>query len=128
MTPSTTVLPSCSNFKVLLTLVFFFELISKTNTLSIDLKTMGCIIAEKQWGHNSWVSCSKDPSHLQVDFVASSFSCNTKSSLSSIDGSEYSQLVHSGLEMATPLGPLHCVSSQIFQGFWKIPLVCYSIL
>ena len=92
------------------------------------MKLIGCIIAEKQWGHFSLVSCSKDPNHLQMDFGISSFSCNTKPSLSSIDGSEYSQLVHSGLEMATPLGPLHCVSSQIFQGFWKIPLACYSIL
>src|SRR6266436_10333200 len=42
-----TVSPSCSNFKVLLTLIFL-ELISKTNTLGVDLKLMGCTIAAKQ--------------------------------------------------------------------------------
>jgi hypothetical protein len=96
----TAVSPSCSNFNVLLTLIFF-ELISKTNTLGINLKLIGCIIAERQRGHFSWVSCSKDPNHLQMDFGVSSFLCNTNSSLPLMGGSEYSQLVHSGLEMAT---------------------------
>src|SRR5882724_4968346 len=100
LTSRTTVSPSCSNFKVLLTLIFL-ELISKTNTLGVDLKLIGCTIAAKQWGHFSRVSCFKDPNHLQVDCGISSFSYNTNSSLSSTDGSEYSQLVHSGLEMAT---------------------------
>src|SRR5258707_15547831 len=100
LTSRTTVSPSCSNFSVLLTLIFL-ELISNTNTLGADLKLIGCIIAEKQWGHFSWVSCSKDPNHLQVDFGVSSFSYNTSSILSLMYGSEYSQLVHSGLEMAT---------------------------
>src|SRR5258708_6555250 len=71
LTSRTTVSPSCSNFSVLLTLIFL-ELISNTNTLGADLKLIGCIIAEKQWGHFSWVSCFKDPSHLQVDFGVSS--------------------------------------------------------
>src|SRR6266403_1945721 len=61
LTSRTTVSPPCSNFKVLLTLIFL-ELISKTSTLGTDLKLMGCIIAEKHWGHLSYVSCSKDPS------------------------------------------------------------------
>jgi hypothetical protein len=30
-------------------------LISKTNTLGTVLKLTGCIIAEKHWGHLSWV-------------------------------------------------------------------------
>jgi hypothetical protein len=47
--------------QVLLILIFL-ELISKTNTLGIVLKPIGCIIADKHWGHLSWVSCSKDPS------------------------------------------------------------------
>src|SRR5882762_6144872 len=100
LTSRTTVSPSCSNFNVLLTLIVL-ELISNTNTLVADLKLTGCIIAEEQWGHFSWVSCSKDPSHLQVDFGVSSFSYNTSSSLSLMYASEYSHLVHSGLEMAT---------------------------
>src|SRR6202044_2889773 len=83
LTSKTTASPSCSNFKVLLTLIFL-ELISKTNTLGVDLKLIGCTIAEKQQGHCSWLSCSKDPSHLQVDFGASSFSYSTNSSLSSM--------------------------------------------
>src|ERR1700692_2910075 len=101
----TTVSPSCSNFNVLLTLIFF-ELISKTNTLGVDLKLIGCIIAERQWGHFSWVSCSKDPNHLQVDYGISSFSYNKNCSQSLMGGSEYSQLVHSGLEIAATLVPL----------------------
>src|SRR5882672_9839725 len=100
LTSRTTVSPSCSNFSVFLTLMFV-ALISNTNTIGTHLKLIGCIIAEKQWGHFSWVSCFKDPSHLQVDFGVSSFSYNTNSSLSLTYGSEYSQLVHSGLEMAT---------------------------
>src|SRR5882757_2190273 len=79
LTSRTTVSPSCSNFNVLLTLIFL-ELISNTNTFGADLKLIGCIIAEKQWGHFSWVSCSKDPSHLQVDFVLE-FSCHTHNSI-----------------------------------------------
>jgi len=59
LTSRTTVSPSCSNFKVLL-LEYFLRLISKTNTLGVDLKLIGCTIAEKQQGHCSWVSCSKD--------------------------------------------------------------------
>src|SRR5882672_3856957 len=47
LTSRTTVSSSCSNFKVLLTLIFL-ELISKTNTLGADLEFIGCIIAEKQ--------------------------------------------------------------------------------
>src|ERR1700734_1144059 len=46
LTSRTTVSPSCSNFKVLLSLIFL-ELISKINTLGADLKLIGCIIAEK---------------------------------------------------------------------------------
>src|ERR1700689_674517 len=38
--------PSCSNFKVLLSLIFL-ELILKINTFGADLKLIGCIIAEK---------------------------------------------------------------------------------
>src|ERR1700692_4717567 len=60
LTSRTTVSPSCSNFKVLLTLIFL-ELISKIHTLGADLKLIGCIIAEKHWGHLSCVSCFKDP-------------------------------------------------------------------
>src|SRR5882762_596937 len=52
LTSRTTVSPSCSNFKVLLTLIFL-ELISKTNRLGIVLKLIGCIITEKHWGHLS---------------------------------------------------------------------------
>src|ERR1700691_1788014 len=59
LTSKTTVSPSCSNFKVLLSLMFL-ELISKINTFGADLKLIGCIIAEKHWGHLSCVSCSKD--------------------------------------------------------------------
>src|SRR5258705_2284252 len=62
LTSRTTVSPSCSNFNVLLTLIFL-ELISKTNTLGIVLKLIGCINADKHWGHLSCVLCSKDPSH-----------------------------------------------------------------
>src|SRR5258705_10472432 len=58
LTSRTTILPSCSNFKVLLTLIFLM-LISKTNILGEVLKLIGCIIAEKHWGHLSWVSCFK---------------------------------------------------------------------
>ena len=47
-----TVSPSCPNCKDLLT-VTLLKLMSKTNTLGIDLKHMGCIIAEKQDGHFS---------------------------------------------------------------------------
>src|ERR1700689_3027198 len=46
LTSRTTVSPSCSNFKVLLILIFL-ELISKTSTFGEDLKLIGCIIAEK---------------------------------------------------------------------------------
>src|ERR1700727_2349467 len=59
LTSKTTVSPSCSNFKVLLSLMFL-ELISKINTFGADLKLIGCIIAEKHCGHISCVSCSKD--------------------------------------------------------------------
>src|SRR5882762_3954351 len=52
LTSRITVSPSCSNFKILLTLIFL-ELISKTNTLGVDLKLIGCTIAAKQWGHFS---------------------------------------------------------------------------
>jgi hypothetical protein len=40
---------------------------------------------------------------MTVDFGVFSFSYSTKSNLSSMDASEYSQLVHSRLEMATKL-------------------------
>ena len=73
LTSRTTVSPSCSNFKVLLILIFL-ELISKTSTFGADLKLMGCIIAEKHWGHLSCVSCSKDLSRWLADFGVSSFS------------------------------------------------------
>src|SRR5882724_9202789 len=102
LTSSTTVLPSCSNFKVLLTLIFLV-LISKTNMLGEILKLIGCIISEKHCGDISWVSCCKDPSQLQVDFGVSPFWYNTNSSLSLIDNSEYSHLVHSRVEKATGL-------------------------
>src|ERR1700689_2753371 len=46
LTSRTTVSPSCSNFKVLLSLIFL-ELISKIKTLGADLKLIGCIIADK---------------------------------------------------------------------------------
>ena len=95
----TTVSPSCTNFKVLLSLIFI-ELISKTNTFGADLKLIGCLSACEQSGHCSCVSCSKDHNHWEVDFGVSSFSCNTKSSLSFMLSSEYLQLVHSGLEIA----------------------------
>src|SRR5882672_1143039 len=125
LTSRTTVSPSCSNFSVLLTLIFL-ELISNTNTLGADLKLTGCIIAEKQWGHFSWVSCSKDPSHLQVDFGVSSFSYNTSSILSSMYGSEYSQLVHSGLG-----GVGHCFAWHVrvnlsFYFSFKIEVLVHS--
>jgi hypothetical protein len=41
--------PSCSNLKVLPTIIFI-ELISKTHILRVDLKCIDCIIAEKQCG------------------------------------------------------------------------------
>jgi hypothetical protein len=63
--------------------------------LEVNLKLIGGIIAQKQWGH--W--CSKDTYHLPVDLSVSSFSYNTKSSLSLMDSSEYSQLVYSGQEL-----------------------------
>ena len=100
LTSRTTVSPSCSNFIVLLTLMFL-ELISETNTLEVDWKLIGCIVAKKHWGHLSWISCYKVSNHWHVDFGVSSFSHNTKFSLSSMDGLEYLQVVHSGLEMAT---------------------------
>src|ERR1700730_16047325 len=50
LTSRTTVSCSCSNFKVLLTLIFL-ELISKTNTFGADLKFIGCVSADEQSGH-----------------------------------------------------------------------------
>src|ERR1700729_1465164 len=46
LTSKTTVSPSCSNFKVLLSLIFL-KLISKIKTFGADLKLMGCIIAKQ---------------------------------------------------------------------------------
>ena len=100
LTSRTTVSPSCSNFKVLLTLMFL-KLILKTNTFGTDLKLIGCIIPEKHWGHISCVSCSKDLSQWLVYFGVFYFSYSTSSNLSLMDGSEYSQLVHSGPKMLT---------------------------
>src|ERR1700729_3653779 len=87
LTSRTTVSPFCTNFRVLLILIFL-ELISKTNTFGADLKFISCISADEQFGCFSCFSCFKDPNHWWVNFGVTAFSYHMNSSLLSIIGSE----------------------------------------
>ena len=91
--------PSCPNCKDLLS-VILLQLISETSTLGFTWNLWAASLQK----NNMDILLGfmfKDPNHLKMNFGISFISYNTNPSMSLMGGSEYSQLVHSGLEIAT---------------------------